>query len=174
MRYGSNPSADIGVEKVCGGLGSQKVGQRHVSVDVAHTLGICRRGRYYRRAIVVMTSPGSALTLPGMSLLLILDRLVNYRLMKPRSFPFFAFGSFFFGYIFDVTKCMYHIKVPNIESPKSTRNSVMTGRPSACTERRAAGVRIGASQSKPILRMFGCVFFQWAMVATVVVRRRMR
>jgi hypothetical protein len=98
----------------------------------------------------------------------------NYRLMKPRSFPFFAFGSFFFGYIFDVTKCMYHIKVPNIERPKRTRNSVMTGRPSACTERRAAGVRIGASQSKPILRMLGCVFFQWVIVATVVVRRRMR
>jgi hypothetical protein len=88
--------------------------------------------------------------------------------MNPRSFPFFAFGSFFFGYIFDVTKWMYHIKVANIESPKMTTNSVMTGRPSAWTERRAAGVRIGARKSKPILRMFGRVFFQRVSFASVV------
>ena len=77
--------------------------------------------------------------------------------MKPRIFGF-ALGSFFFGYILDVTKWTYHITVPNIERPKMTRNSVMTGRPSACTERRAAGVRIGARKSKedPIL-CDGCV-----------------
>jgi hypothetical protein len=78
--------------------------------------------------------------------------------MKPRSFPFFAFGSFFFGYILEVTKWMYHIKTPNIERLKRTRKSVMTGRPSAWTERSAAGVRIGASQSKPILRVLVRVF----------------
>ena len=33
-----------------------------------------------------------------------------------------------------------------------TRNSVMTGRPSASTERSAAGVRIGASHEKLILK----------------------
>lgn len=77
-----------------------------------------------------------------------------YRLMKPSSFPFFAFGSFFFGYILDVTKWTYHIRTPNMERPKMTRNSVMTGRPSACTERSAAGVRIGASHSKAILYVF--------------------
>jgi hypothetical protein len=80
--------------------------------------------------------------------------------MKPRSFPFFAFGSFLFGYIFEVTKWMYHIKVPNIERPKRTMKSVMTGRPSAWTERRAAGVRIGARKSKPILRVFECAPFR--------------
>lgn len=73
-----------------------------------------------------------------------------YRLIKPSIFPFFA--SFFFGYILDVTKWTYQMTVPRTERPKMTRNSVMTGRPSASTERRAVGVRIGASQEKLILR----------------------
>lgn len=69
--------------------------------------------------------------------------------MNPSNLPFFALGSFFLGYIFDVTKWMYQIKVPNIERPKRTANNVMTGPLSACTDRRAVGVRIGARKSKP-------------------------
>lgn len=81
--------------------------------------------------------------------------------MKPSNGPFLAFGSFFFGYILDVTKWTYHIRTPKTERPKITRKSVMTGRPSACTERRAAGVRIGASHSKAILKLFGCERSNW-------------
>lgn len=75
----------------------------------------------------------------------------DHRLMKPSIGPFFAFGSFFFGYILDVTKCTYQISVPKTDRPKMTRKRVMTGRPSFCTERRAAGVRIGASHSKAMV-----------------------
>jgi hypothetical protein len=74
--------------------------------------------------------------------------------MKPSNGPFFAFGSFFFGYILDVTKWTYHISTPKVDRPKMTRKSVMTGRPSACTERRAAGVRMGASHSKAMLYLW--------------------
>lgn len=80
-----------------------------------------------------------------------------YRGMKPSIFPFFALGSTFFGYILDVTKCVYQIRTLSAMSPAMTPNSVMTGRPSASTERRASGVRIGASHSKPILCVFGGV-----------------
>jgi hypothetical protein len=72
--------------------------------------------------------------------------------MKPkRPAAFFLFASTFFGYALEVSKCMYQISTPNIERPKRTRNKVITGRPSACTERRAVGVRIGASHSKAIV-----------------------
>jgi hypothetical protein len=74
--------------------------------------------------------------------------------MKPSIFPFFAFASFFFGYALDVTKWQYHITTPRTERPKMTRNRVMTGRPSASTDRSAAGVRIGASHEKLILGRF--------------------
>lgn len=68
-----------------------------------------------------------------------------------RNPPFFALGSFFLGYSLDVTKSMYHIKIPNTVRPKMTRKSVMTGRPSASTERRAAGVRIGLRKPKAMV-----------------------
>jgi hypothetical protein len=74
-----------------------------------------------------------------------------YLLMNPSRGFFFAFGSFFFGYIFDVTKWTYQIRVPNIERPKMTTNKVITGRPSAWTDRNAAGVRMGARKSKPAM-----------------------
>lgn len=76
-----------------------------------------------------------------------------YFFMKPRRPPaFFLFGSTFLGYAFDVSKWMYQIRRPNMERPKMTRNNVMTGRASACTERSAVGVRIGASHSKAMMK----------------------
>jgi hypothetical protein len=68
---------------------------------------------------------------------------------------FFAFASFFFGYAFDVSKWIYQQSRPNNERPKSTRKSVITGRPSACTERSAVGVRIGASHSNAMVNIVG-------------------
>jgi hypothetical protein len=70
---------------------------------------------------------------------------------------FFAFGSTFFGYALDVSKSMYQIRAPNSERPKMTMNSVITGRPSAWTERSAVGVRIGASHSKAMVNVVGCL-----------------
>jgi hypothetical protein len=79
-----------------------------------------------------------------------------YILRNPRIPPaFFLFGSTFFGYAFDVSKWMYQISTPNAERPKITRNKVITGRPSAWTERSAVGVRIGASHSKAIVNVVG-------------------
>ena len=76
-----------------------------------------------------------------------------YFFMKPRRPPaFFLFGSTILGYAFDVSKWMYQIRRPNMERPKMTRNNVMTGRASACTERSAVGVRIGASHSKAMMK----------------------
>jgi hypothetical protein len=51
---------------------------------------------------------------------------------------------------------MYQIRAPNNKRPKMTRNKVITGRPSAWTERSAVGVRIGASHSKAMVSVLGC------------------
>jgi hypothetical protein len=84
----------------------------------------------------------------------------SYILRKPRiPFAFFLFGSTFFGYAFDVSKSTYQIRAPNKERPKMTMNSVITGRPSAWTERSAVGVRIGASHSKAIVDLLMNVEF---------------
>lgn len=64
---------------------------------------------------------------------------------------FLAFGSTFLGYAFDVSKLMYQQSRPKSERPKMTRKSVITGRPSACTDRSAVGVRIGASHSNAMV-----------------------
>jgi hypothetical protein len=76
---------------------------------------------------------------------------------RARPVAFFAFGSTFFGYALDVSKSMYQIRAPNSERPKMTMNSVITGRPSAWTERSAVGVRIGASHSKAMVNVVGCL-----------------
>jgi hypothetical protein len=75
---------------------------------------------------------------------------------RARPVAFFAFGSTFFGYALDVSKSMYQIRAPNSERPKITRNKVITGRPSAWTERSAVGVRIGASHSKAMMDVVEC------------------
>jgi hypothetical protein len=77
----------------------------------------------------------------------------TFYILMNRRIPvaFFAFGSTFLGYAFDVSKWMYQQSRPNSERPKMTRNNVITGRPSACTDRSAVGVRIGASHSKAIV-----------------------
>jgi hypothetical protein len=74
---------------------------------------------------------------------------------RARPVAFFALGSTFFGYALDVSKSMYQIRAPNSKRPKMTRKSVITGRPSAWTERSAVGVRIGASHSKAMVNVVG-------------------
>ena len=69
---------------------------------------------------------------------------------------FFALGSTFFGYALEVSKLMYQQSRLNNMRAKMTRNSVITGRPSAWTERSAVGVRIGASHSNAIVVVVDC------------------